>query len=184
MNIEFETDHFLAAIVICIVIIGEKEYLLFQKRSEHIEQPGDISFPGGHFEKEDITLEQTALREFREEIGEFNLELVEALKWHVTLIGAIIEPWVGKITISDESKLSFSHSEVSKLILLPLEELIQKGLVNYEYEIEVKKMSLLTDGSNSSIEKSIHRMRNRVWKHQGYAYELPSGEVVWGITGE
>jgi|GEM_PF-471565 len=183
MNIEFETDHFLAAVTIVIVTLEGTEYLMFQKRSDTINQPGDISFPGGHFEKSDGTLRETALREFQEEIGNFELEVIAPLKWHVTLIGAIIEPWVVRLTLSKESDLTFSTQEVSKLILAPLDELLEKGLSKYEFEFEVKKIAT-SEVNSDKIIQTIHKMRNRAWNHSGYAYELPSGDVVWGVTGE
>ena len=64
-------DNFLiSAVLIPIVLIDEKEFILFQKRSKTVRQPGEISFPGGHYEStKDKDFLSTAVRETCEELG-------------------------------------------------------------------------------------------------------------------
>ena len=58
-----------SAVLIAIVEIDGKEYIILEKRALHIRQGGEISFPGGKFDKDDITTEYTAIRETIEELG-------------------------------------------------------------------------------------------------------------------
>ena len=45
-------------------------HIIFTKRSSKLSShPGEVSFPGGKFEKQDINLLATAVRESEEEIG-------------------------------------------------------------------------------------------------------------------
>ena len=39
-----------SAVLLPIVIIDNTEFVLFQKRSSTVRQPGEVSFPGGHFD--------------------------------------------------------------------------------------------------------------------------------------
>ncbi len=58
---------------------------------------GEISFPGGVFEREDPDLERTAFREAHEEIGlkENDVRIVGVLDDIVTMTEFIVSPFVG-----------------------------------------------------------------------------------------
>ncbi len=59
-----------AAVLIGFVERPEGLQVILTKRAAHLRHhPGQISFPGGKFEPEDIHLLNTALRETKEEIG-------------------------------------------------------------------------------------------------------------------
>lgn len=59
-----------AAVLIGFVERPEGLQVILTKRAEHLRHhPGQISFPGGKFEPEDIQLVNTALRETKEEVG-------------------------------------------------------------------------------------------------------------------
>jgi len=60
-----------AAILVPIVSHGDKVSLLFTRRSSHMPtHANEVSFPGGHFDPTvDKTLEDTAIREAKEELG-------------------------------------------------------------------------------------------------------------------
>ncbi|MCF7482256.1 CoA pyrophosphatase [Vibrio sp. J1-1] len=65
-----------AAVLIGFVERQEGLQVILTKRAEHLRHhPGQISFPGGKFEPEDIHLLNTALRETKEEIGIANNEI-------------------------------------------------------------------------------------------------------------
>jgi 8-oxo-dGTP pyrophosphatase MutT (NUDIX family) len=62
-------EYFNAAVLIPFVKIKNKYHLLFEKRAANIRQGGEVSFPGGEFDKElDKSLEETAVRETIEEL--------------------------------------------------------------------------------------------------------------------
>ena len=52
---------------------NEKYQVLYQVRSEHISQPGEVSFPGGHAEDGE-TFQEAAIRETCEELNIDNWE--------------------------------------------------------------------------------------------------------------
>eukprot|EP00980_Cylindrotheca_fusiformis_P018789 scaffold6265_cov193-Cylindrotheca_fusiformis.AAC.9 len=62
-----------AAVLVPLVSIKGVPSLLFTTRSAHLSHPGDVSFPGGHFEAGiDDSLIATAIRETQEELlGDF-----------------------------------------------------------------------------------------------------------------
>ncbi|MCP5499395.1 MAG: CoA pyrophosphatase [Leptospiraceae bacterium] len=71
--------------------------VILTKRTEHLKShPGQISFPGGKVDKEDINFTHTALREWVEETGEKaeNLEVLGKYKDIITRTGYHITPIV------------------------------------------------------------------------------------------
>jgi 8-oxo-dGTP pyrophosphatase MutT (NUDIX family) len=62
---------------VCVLFNSHYEILLI-KRPDNPEDPwsGQVSFPGGHFEPEDVYLNITALRELREETGITDAEII------------------------------------------------------------------------------------------------------------
>lgn len=59
-----------AAVLIGFVERPEGLQVILTKRAKHLRHhPGQISFPGGKFESEDLSLMNTAIRETREEVG-------------------------------------------------------------------------------------------------------------------
>jgi 8-oxo-dGTP pyrophosphatase MutT (NUDIX family) len=68
---------------VCVLLNSSLE-LLLMKRTENPRDPwsGQISFPGGHFEPDDVYLHNTAMRELKEETGIQNAEIIGALNVH------------------------------------------------------------------------------------------------------
>lgn len=66
-----DLSHFRDAAVLIPILRYEDSYrILFTKRSEQLRQhSGEVSFPGGRRDEEDVSLLGTALRESAEEIG-------------------------------------------------------------------------------------------------------------------
>ena len=63
-------DKIKAAVLIMLFPKDTNLYTVFIKRNTDASpHSGQVSFPGGKFEPEDLTLKQTALRECQEEIG-------------------------------------------------------------------------------------------------------------------
>jgi len=64
-------DDLIPSAVLLPVFVKEGEYhILFTRRTDKVKvHKGQISFPGGAYEKEDSSLLDTALRESSEEIG-------------------------------------------------------------------------------------------------------------------
>jgi 8-oxo-dGTP pyrophosphatase MutT (NUDIX family) len=87
--------------------------------------PGQISFPGGKVEKEDLSAEMTALREAREEVG-IDSESIEILgklsDLYVEVSKFSIQPFLAWADKKPEFLLS--KGEVEELILFPLSEFV------------------------------------------------------------
>ena len=59
-----------AAVLVPLTFYNDEWHLLFTRRADTLnDHSGQVSFPGGHCDPEDETLENTALREAEEEIG-------------------------------------------------------------------------------------------------------------------
>jgi len=110
--------------------------ILLTKRTDKVEtHKGQVSFPGGFFEKEDGNLLRTALREAYEEVGlhESSVKVIGKLEPVQTLRDVIIYPWVAKVEFPKEFK--FSQAEVERPIFLPLESLLSEGLKPVEVPV-------------------------------------------------
>ncbi len=95
--------------------------MLLTLRTEHLrDHPGQISFPGGRVEKEDVSPEHTALREAQEEIGlsPGHVEIIGFLPEYRTVTGYRITPVVAFLTPPFE--LRPDPSEVAEVFEVPL----------------------------------------------------------------
>jgi len=116
------TDLVRAAVLLPLYESSGEYYVVFTKRTEMVEKhKGQICFPGGTYQKEDIILLNTALRESWEEIG-LNPEDVEVLgefdemPTHAT--NFLITPFVG--IIPHPYRFEVSRDEVEEIIEVPL----------------------------------------------------------------
>jgi 8-oxo-dGTP pyrophosphatase MutT (NUDIX family) len=102
-------------------------HLLFTKRSEEVKyHKGEISFPGGVVDEEDLELINTALREADEEIGlkESDVQIIGVLDDIVTITEFIVTPIVGLFPYPYSFKVS--EVEIAELIEVPLASLLDR----------------------------------------------------------
>jgi len=134
-------------------------FLLLTKRTEQVkEHKGQISFPGGAYQKEDGTLLNTALRECAEEIGLVaeKTGVLGALDDTITQTSNyIISPFVAFITWPYEFKVN--RSEIEEIIEAPISALRDKRCLREETEV-------INDNTTTSY---------------FYRYQ---GRVIWGAT--
>lgn len=115
---------FNSGVLIALVDIDKIPHLLLQKRAKGIKQGGDICFAGGGFdEKLDKNFKDTVYRELFEELGikKSDIKIYGQLDTYFTTIGAVIEPFVGKIKKNAIKNMKIDKNEVEKVLLIPLE---------------------------------------------------------------
>lgn len=114
-----------AAVLIPITNHKSQPDIVLTKRAEHLStHSGEVSFPGGKWEVEDLTLVDTALRESEEEI-QLSPSLVEVINqqpYHTSLWGLKVTPYVG--IIPHDVELVPDKSELDAVFRVPLSFLL------------------------------------------------------------
>ncbi|MCR6096937.1 CoA pyrophosphatase [Salipaludibacillus agaradhaerens] len=166
-----------AAITVPFIERDNELYLVFQIRSQHVSQPGEICFPGGKVEDGDASLEETAVRELTEELGieENNVTIMGELDYIVTPFRLIVYPFSG--IISSEATFQVSKKEVEDIIIAPVSELLVLPREEHHIRLNLKPDNdfpyhLIPGGENYKWRKSY------VTEHF-YNY---NGHIIWGLT--
>ncbi len=110
-----------ASVLFPIVLREQGPTVLLTQRTEHLrDHAGQISFPGGRAEEDDLSPQHTALREAKEEIGLLprHVEVVGFLPEYRTVTGYRITPVVAFLTPPFE--LRPDPSEVAEVFEVPL----------------------------------------------------------------
>jgi 8-oxo-dGTP pyrophosphatase MutT (NUDIX family) len=116
-----------AAVLVPLFKKGEDCHILFTKRTHQVKyHKGEISFPGGVFDKGDLELEKTALREAHEEIGlkENDVQIIGVLDDIVTITEFIVTPFVGHFSYPYPFKPS--PIEIAEMIEVPVFSLLDE----------------------------------------------------------
>ncbi len=138
---------------------GETGTVFIQRPKYNGVHSGQISFPGGRFEKEDGSLEHTALRETHEEIGidPKQIEVVGKLTdLYIPPSNHLVSPFIG--VMQHTPSFNPDPVEVDEVIPLALSDFLSKECIR---ELPIK----LADGS---------RLQTPCY--------LISGLVIWGAT--
>lgn len=115
-----------AAVMILLFTRAGSWHTVLMKRPEYAgAHSNQISLPGGKYEDSDAGLEETALREIREEIGidDGRIRILGHLsRLHIPVSGIEVLPVVG--FYPEEPDFQPDSSEVAYLIEAPLEDLL------------------------------------------------------------
>ena len=110
-----------ASVLVPLVVHGDEVTVLLTQRADHLsDHPGQISFPGGRAEPEDLTAVATALREAEEEIGltrDF-VQVLGTLPNYTTVTGYIVTPVVA--LVQPGFSLRVDAGEVAEVFEVPL----------------------------------------------------------------
>lgn len=124
--------------------------IVLTKRTDLVEtHKGQVSFPGGFWERGDENLLKTALREAEEEIGiqAPHVEICGGLEEVRTRGNVRIFPWVGMMELPYEFRVN--ASEVAGLLFLPVDKLVSEGLKAVEIDLggrKIQSQGLWVDG--------------------------------------
>ena len=118
-------DAIAAAVLVPIVNRSTGPTLLLTQRTDHLaDHAGQVSFPGGRAEPEDVDPIDTALRETAEEIGlaPRHVEVLGLLPEYWTITGYRVTPVVG--WVEPPFSLTLDRYEVAEAFEVPLEFLM------------------------------------------------------------
>lgn len=182
-----------SAVLITVVEINKEEFFLFQKRSKTVRQPGEVSFPGGHFDKiKDKDFLATAIRETCEELGitEDNISVLGKLGTLVAPMGVIVETFIGKLNVNSLDELNIDLKEVEKIFLVPIKFFIENEPLEFITRLELHpSITDDTGGTEQLLPVKDLGLPDRYalpWtrgKHRVLVYKNTE-EIIWGITAE
>lgn len=119
-------EHRLAAVLLPFWPAGDAVQTVFTKRPEHMpSHPGQVSFPGGRQHAADASMEETALREAREELGiePATVRIMGRLDDAFSIAGHHVVPFVG--WIEERPRLAPDADEVEEVIIADVEMLLR-----------------------------------------------------------
>lgn len=182
-----------SAVLIPIIVIDKTEFVLFQKRSTTVRQPGEVSFPGGHFDSRfDNDFLSTATRETCEELGieKDKISVLGKIGTLVAPMGVIVEAYLGILNINSLDELKIDHKEVDRIFVIPLQYFISSKPDEYFTRLELHPFMTKEDGEKVELlpvkELGLPEKYSLPWtngKHRVLVYRT-SEEVIWGITAE
>lgn len=110
-----------AAVLLPVYLREGEETVLFTRRTEHLKHHrGEISFPGGRWQPDDVDLLATALRETEEEMGirAQDVSVLGRLDDFVSVHGYHVVPFVG--TFPWPYRFRVDSREIAEVIEVPL----------------------------------------------------------------
>ena len=109
---------------------------LIERMSYDGVHSGQISFPGGKFDIDDVDLKNTALRECLEEIGIIDADIIGELSdLPIPVSKFLVKPFLG-ISSQVNPKFNINKREVNAVIILDLKNFLENDLVR-EGEVEI-----------------------------------------------
>lgn len=150
-----------AAVLIPLVRAAETWQVLLTHRSDTVhDHKGQVAFPGGSAEPQDVSLEETALRETWEEIGirPEDVDVLGRMPDFPTISSYLVTPVVGVVKVWPYT-LRLSSDEVARVFTIPLWWLAQPE------NIEIRPRIIM----NRTVD---------------VVYFKPyDGETLWGVSG-
>lgn len=158
---------------------GEWE-LVYEVRALNINQPNEISFPGGKLEKGESFLE-AAVRETCEELNleNQNIEILGELDFITNPGVLIIRSFLILIKDVDLDKIEFNRAEVSQILRVPLKYFLENSPLEYSLDMKVDfsedfPYELIPNGKDYKFRKA---------KNIVLFYKYNS-DIIWGFTAK
>ncbi len=114
------------AAVLLAVTKGKNPEIIFTRRTQHLNShPGQVAFPGGKRDVQDLNLYSTALREAEEEIGlsASQVEPLGRLSDVISLHGMKVTPYVALVPDALEYRLC--EEELDAVFTVPIDWLLE-----------------------------------------------------------
>ncbi len=148
-----------SSVLLLIYPEGDQLHICLTKRPRTMKHhPGQISFPGGKVEKDDISAEMTALREAREEVGidHHSIEILGKLSdLYVEVSQFSIQPFLAWADQKPDFRVDYG--EVEELILFPISDFVNNEII-----------------SETELETATGPLHVKYYPH--------NGEFIWGAT--
>ncbi|MFT0212455.1 CoA pyrophosphatase [Pseudomonas sp. F1_0610] len=146
-----------AAVLVPITESTHPQVILTQRATGLSTHSGEVAFPGGHYEQQDVDLIATALREAHEEVGLLpeRVKVVGPLSTLMSKHGVSVTPYVG--LVAEHTEYVANESEIAAIFSVPL--------------------SFFADDAREMT----HRIdyQGRSWYVPSYQFE---GYKIWGLT--
>lgn len=138
---------------------GDTHFVLILRKTYKGVHSNQVGFPGGKVEKEDLSLEYTALRETQEEVG-ISIETVHVVKKMTNIYIPPSNFWVQSYMgyLDSTPKMTPQESEVADIIEVALSDLLRM-------DSQIKRPMTTSYMKNKEVP----------------AFKL-NGHIVWGAT--
>ncbi len=173
-------EYFVSAVLLPLAETESGLHVLFEVRANHLHrQPGEICFPGGRVEKNELmNPQEAAIRETAEELGilKNQVELLGSLNCFFGPPANIIYPYVG--LIKDKESIKPNPAEVEEIFWAPLKHFIKNPPMESSVEVAAR---YAPDFPFSRVPPSYRKDWNKKWSFPVYFYEYED-RFIWGIT--
>lgn len=146
-----------AAVLVALTDEEDPRVTLTLRSSQLSTHQGEIAFPGGKEEPEDVDLKQTALREAEEEVGlaPASVRLIGALGDVLSKHRLQVSPWVG--IHAPDIELIANPAEIERIYQVPLRFFLEQSPLREDI-----------------IPAGRTQMHIPAWEYEG--------QIVWGLT--
>lgn len=179
-RIQNEHEYFASAVMLPLLTINNKLHVLFEVRANHLaRQPGEVCFPGGKVETNELYRPQdTAMREVVEELGvnREQIVLLGALDYMVTPPGILIYPYVGMIE-NHESILP-NPDEVKEVFMVPVEHFLNNPPARSYIDVATR---YAPDFPLHRVPPTYREGWRKRWTFTVCFYEFEE-RFIWGMT--
>lgn len=184
-------EYYNSVVLVLLTLINDEYQIVFEKRCKDIRQGGEICLPGGMYDAEqDASLEMTALRETREELGVAaeEIEIVGRLDTVVALMGTTVDVFVGITRVKPE-EMRINPDEVERIFTLPVSYFQQNEPEKYQVmtkihpsyiDVETQREVILLPSARLGLPKR-YRKSWGGFRHKVLVYKTNEG-IIWGIT--
>lgn len=169
------------AVLVPLVEKDGEAHVLLEVRSEYVDQPGEICFPGGHMEGGE-TPEECALRETEEELG-IPRSAIRPITRLDDFIGGrwMVHALLAQIDAEAVENLRADPQEVKETFLVPVEFFTKQAPDLYRFSMGI------------NFEGKEQEFHNKVGFPDGYPWRVGKdvqpiwnyeNRIIWGLTGK